>query len=184
MSTRSLCLLALAALWLTAPLGAQQPEQSPRAVVEQVVGTQALRISYHSPGVKERKIWGELVPFGQNWRAGANDKTTVEFPFPVEIEGTRIKAGTYGFYVFPQSAGSWEFVFNRSATGSPNEFMPEEDVLRVKVTPREVPFRERALRYSFDNFTDWPPFTAEITLEWERLAASVKIEVLDPFEPP
>lgn len=161
----------------------EEPLQSPRAVVSQVVGLEPITITYHSPGVKEREIWGELVPFGQNWRAGANDKTTIEFGDDVVIEGETLEAGVYGFYVLPVSRSQWQLVFNSSSVGSPNEFEEAKDALRVTVAPEEAPFRER-LRYSVENFTDWPPFTAEIVLHWERLRVVLPVEVQSRFEPP
>jgi hypothetical protein len=143
-----------------------------------VVGVHAISISYHSPGVKQRTIWGELVPYGQNWRAGANDKTTFTFEQEVTIAGTTVTPGIYGFYVFPVDDTEWQLVLNRSSEGSPNEFQQSEDVVRVSVAPEQAPFRER-LRYSIDNFSDWPPYTAEIVLHWEKKQVSLKVGVRD-----
>ncbi len=144
-----------------------EPLESPHATLTQVVGTQPITISWFSPGVKEREIWGELVPYNQNWRAGANDKTTITFSEDVVIAGTLVPAGSYGFYIFPEGDTAWQMVLNESAVGSPNEFVAAEDVVRVTVEPREAPFRER-LRYSIDDFSDWPPYRGEIVLHWER----------------
>lgn len=163
------------AAWSQPP---DEPLESPRATVSQVVGVEAITITYYSPGVKDRAIWGELVPYGQNWRAGANDKTTITFDEEVTIEGETLAPGTYGFYILPKSESEWELVLNSSATGSPNEFDPSEDVVRVTVTPEEAPFRER-LRYSIDNFTDWPPYTAEIVLHWEKTKVTLPVSITD-----
>jgi hypothetical protein len=133
-------------------------------------------ITYFSRGVKQRTIWGELVPFGQNWRAGANDKTTFTFPEDVTLDGQPLAAGTYGFYILPESNESWQLVWNRSSVGSPNEFDPGEDVVRLTKKPSDAPFRER-LQYSIENFTDWPPFGGDLILHWEHKRVVVRMEI-------
>ena len=155
---------------------ADEPLQSPLATVSQVVGLEPITITYHSPGVKERAVWGELVPYGENWRAGANGKTTFTFEEEVVIEGTTLAAGTYGFYIFPASGEEWQLVWNSSSEGSPNEFQQNEDVVRVTVQPEDAPFRERLL-YSIENFTDLSPYTAELTLHWEKKRVAVQVTI-------
>ena len=126
--------LALAAVALdTQP--PREPLESPKAIVSQVVGLEPIVVTYHSPGVKDRTIWGELVPWGQNWRAGANDKTTVQFSEKVKIGDAEIEAGTYGLYIFPHDATRWELVLNSDPEGSPNTFDKAKDVLRLTVKP-------------------------------------------------
>src|SRR5260370_21268040 len=73
----------------------RQPEPSPAASVSQTVGLTEIKVTYHRPAVKGRKIWGELVPFGEVWRAGANENTTVSFSSPVKIGGKTLPACTY-----------------------------------------------------------------------------------------
>lgn len=159
------------------------PLESPKATVSQVVGFEPIVLTYHSPGVKGRKIWGELVPYGQNWRAGANDKTTVQFFEKVRIGETELDAGIFGLYVLLHSDERWELVLNSDAEGSPNTFEPSNDVVRVEVTPQEVEFRERLL-YSIENFTDWPPFRAEIALHWEKRRIVLPVVVLNGWKAP
>ncbi|REJ84126.1 MAG: DUF2911 domain-containing protein [Acidobacteria bacterium] len=175
----SLSVVALGALLTLAPVALGQeaslePLESPLAELSQVVGLRPVVIRYSSPGVKGREIWGALVPFGERWRAGANAKTTFTFPEHVELGGRSLPAGTYGFYVVPESSERWVLVWNRAWEGSPNEFDPEQDALRLEVEAREAPFRER-LQYSIENFTDWPPFEADLVLHWERRRAVVRM---------
>ena len=66
--------------------GLTQPEASPAASVEQTVGVTAMKVTYHRPAVNKRKVWGELVPYGDTWRAGANENTLVSFSTPVKVE--------------------------------------------------------------------------------------------------
>lgn len=178
-------------LWLlgaacAAQLSAQAPREpleSPKAVVTQVVGLEPIVVTYHSPGVKDRTIWGELVPWGQNWRAGANDKTTLQFSEKVKIGDTELDAGTYGVYILPHDAERWELVLNSEADGSPNTFDPANDVLRYTAKPQEADFLER-LQWRVERFTDWPPFTAEIVLHWEKLRVVMPVEVLSDWKAP
>ena len=75
------------------------PQASPEASVEQTVGLTEITIHYHRPAVAKRKIWGGLVPYGEVWRAGANENTTITFTSPVSVEGQKLAAGTYGLHM-------------------------------------------------------------------------------------
>lgn len=161
----------------------REPLESPKAVVSQVVGLEPIVVTFHSPGVKDRKIWGELVPWGQTWRAGANDKTTVQFSEKVKIGDTELGAGTFGLYIVPHEAEPWELVLNSDAEGSPNTFEAAKDVLRFTAKPEKAEFRERLL-WSIERFTDWPPFSAEIVLHWETLRVAMPFEVLSDWKAP
>src|ERR1700756_1677534 len=77
------------------------PRPSQHAVIVQRVGITDITISYHRPLVNNRKVWGTLVPYGQVWRAGANENTTIQFTDPVMIEGKALDRGTYGLHMIP-----------------------------------------------------------------------------------
>lgn len=154
----------------------EEAAPSPAAQVMQVVGTTPITISYSSPGVKGRKIWGDLQAFGQNWRAGANAKTTIKIDQKAKINGQAIAKGTYGFYILLKSDTEWELVFSKSAEGNAMEFKPEEDALRVAVKPQDAPMRER-LQYGFENFTSEPPFKTDIYMHWEKKKAVLNVEI-------
>lgn len=153
------------------------PQTSPKASVIQRIGITDVKITYHRPGVKGRKIWGELVPFNEGkprpWRAGANENTTISFCHDVKINGHDLPAGTYGFHIIP-SETDWILIFNKNHTSFGSYFYkPDEDALRITVTPAEAPFQERLL-YGFDELTD---NSANAFLHWEKLKVSFKIEV-------
>src|SRR5205814_5043180 len=82
------------------------PEVSQLAVNKQRIGLTDITITYHRPLVNGRKIWGGLVPFGEVWRAGANENTTIEFSDPVSVEGQPLAKGIYGLHMIP-TADSW-----------------------------------------------------------------------------
>lgn len=150
----------------------QGPAPSPAAMVQQVVGVNPITITYSSPGVKGRVIWGELVPYDTIWRAGANARTTIEFTEDVRIEGKPLAAGKYGFLILPTKE-NWTLIFSKDAVGAGGAYDEKDDALRVTVKPKEAPFRER-LAYGFDNMTDT---SATCYLHWERLMAEWKIEL-------
>jgi tetratricopeptide (TPR) repeat protein len=143
------------------------PEASQRAVVAQRIGLTDITITYHRPLAGERKIWGGIVPYGQVWRAGANENTTIEFSSPVSVEGQALAKGTYGLHMIPDT-DSWTVIFskNASAWGS-FSYKQEEDALRVTVKPQAAEMHN-ALTYSIDEVK---PESAVVKLEWEKLAA-------------
>src|SRR5215472_15352101 len=77
------------------------PQASPAATVTQTIGLTDIEITYHRPAVAGRKVWGGLVPYGDVWRAGANENTTIRFSSPVTIGGKALPAGTYGLHMIP-----------------------------------------------------------------------------------
>ena len=96
---------------LAAPAFAQQqlqlPSKSPGSSVMQTVGLTDVTIQYSSPGVKGRKIWGALVPYGDVWRAGANEATRITFSKDVMVGTTNVPAGTYSLHMIP-TAKEWD----------------------------------------------------------------------------
>jgi tetratricopeptide (TPR) repeat protein len=153
------------------------PEPSPAAKVEQTVGLTKLDVVYHRPAVNGRKVWGALVPFGQVWRAGANENTTFTTSSAIKVAGKPLAAGTYGLHMLP-TANEWTIIFNRvnTAWGS-FAYDAKEDVLRVTVHPTATNDSEERLSYRFDDPTDK---SATLTLRWEKLAVPVKIDVDTP----
>lgn len=151
------------------------PRVSPPAEVKQGVGLASVDIKYHSPAVNGRNVWGELVPYGSVWRAGANDNTVISFSHNAKVEGKKIAAGSYGFHIIP-GENEWTLIFNsvNSAWGS---FFYDEskDVLRVKVKPESTPFREN-LAYYFDNIT---VSDATAFIDWAGKRAKFKVEYDD-----
>src|SRR5258708_22207622 len=75
------------------------PRQSQHAAVTQRVGITDITVNYHRPLANKREIWGKLVPYGEVWRAGANENTTITFTDPVTIDGQPLDKGTYGLHM-------------------------------------------------------------------------------------
>ncbi len=181
-----LILALLLALPSHAVAQAAQVRPSLKAGVMQQLGADTdITIGYSRPGVKGRKIWGALVPYGMTpgnqhsknqpfpWRAGANENTTIEFSKDVLIEGKPLAAGKYGLHMIP-SEKEWTIIFskNNSAWGS-FSYKQEEDALRVTVTPVAAPFQEW-LTYGFE---DLAGKSATAFLYWEQLKVPFKISL-------
>ncbi|MEP6472005.1 MAG: DUF2911 domain-containing protein, partial [Acidobacteriota bacterium] len=130
-------------------------------------------IDYHRPEVRGRKVWGELVPYGQVWRAGANENTVITFGGPVTVEGHPLAKGSYGLHMLPTD-GSWTVIFSKNSTSWGSfTYDEKEDALRVSVKPRIAEMQE-ALSYSFD---DLHPDSAVVTLRWEKIAVPFQVKV-------
>jgi tetratricopeptide (TPR) repeat protein len=149
------------------------PLQSQRAEVSQRIGITDITISYHRPLVNDRKVWGALVPYGQVWRAGANENTTITFSGPVQIEGKPLDKGTYGLHMIP-NADEWTIIFSKNSTSwGAFTYDQAEDALRVTVKPQAADMHN-ALTYDFDQLQ---PESALVKLEWEKIAVPFKVSV-------
>jgi len=161
------------------PAGAQSlvmslPRQSQRATVSQRVALTDLTINYHRPLVGGRKIWGvpTIAPYGQVWRAGANENTTFEVSDPVTIEGKRLERGAYGLHMIPD-ADSFTVIFSKNSTSwGAFTYDPKEDALRVTVKPQPAEMREE-LTYEFGAVK---PDSAIVTLRWEKIAVPFTVK--------
>lgn len=152
------------------------PRASQGATVTQVVGLSEVTVYYHRPGVKGRTIWGPagsgaLQPYGQIWRAGANEPTLVTFSDDVTIAGKRLRAGTYRFLVIP-NAKDWTVIFNSEVKNWGTVYEQSYDTLRTTVTPLQGP-HEEWLSFSFSDLT---PTSATMVLAWEKIRLPVKME--------
>jgi tetratricopeptide (TPR) repeat protein len=167
--------LAAAALAQPAPL--TLPEASPKATASQTVGLTDIAISYHRPAVNKRTIWGDLVPWNEVWRAGANQNTTISFSSPVTVNGKPLAAGTYGLHMIPTQGGDWTIAFsNVSWAWGSFSYDEKEDALRVPTKSQPAEFQER-LSYSFDEPTDK---SVDVALRWEKLRVPFRVEVDTP----
>lgn len=172
-------LAVLAAGLLTGAAQAQEapkldlPRPSPNATLKQTVGLTDVTVSYSSPAVRGRKIWGNVVPYDEVWRAGANECTKVTFSTPATIGGKSLPAGTYSLFLLPTKAG-WTFILNKDTSlwGS-DGYKASDDVLRVPATVTTIPSRER-LAFGVLDFTD---SGGTLAMEWETVRVGVKFEL-------
>lgn len=154
----------------------QTPQPSPKAVVSQMIGISEVTVTYHRPAVKGREIWGKLVPYGEVWRAGANENTTISFSHQVAVEGKTLPAGTYGLHMIP-TKDTWIVIFSKNATSWGSYFYKDgEDALRVTVKP-EASAQTDWLQYSFSDLSETG---AVLSLSWEKVRVPIGVSFDTP----
>ncbi|MFC6999988.1 DUF2911 domain-containing protein [Rufibacter roseus] len=171
LSTILSCFVALSALAQTQiPL----PQPSPNASVSHTIGVTEVTVQYSAPGVKKRQIWGKLVPYGQVWRAGANEATVIQFSTPAQIAQEKVPAGIYSLFVFPLDSARFDLILNKQASlWGTEDYDPKQDLIRVSMRVQTAPYHE-TLQYSFTNVLT---SSAILNLNWENKQLSVPIRV-------
>lgn len=179
LSLNRIRVLTAAAVLAIAPAAiAQQtppelPQASPGASVTQQVGLTKFTVTYSSPAVKGRTIWGELVPYDELWRTGANLATQLEATRDFSFGGAKVPAGTYALYTIPGKT-SWTVILNKNPNaGGTRGYDQKNDVARITVTPTQSPARER-LTFLFADTTE---DSSRLDLEWDTLRVSVPLKV-------
>ena len=181
MTRRLVSIVALAVLAMPAVARAQAPpltlpEASQAATAVQRVGLTDITVKYHRPAVRGRTVWGDLVPFDQVWRAGANENTVVSFSTPVTVGGQPLPAGDYGLHMIPTKT-EWTVIFSKDSTAWGSFFYDQSnDAVRFATRPEAGAFQEH-LAYTFES-----PAAAGVTLtlHWDKLAVPVPILVDTP----
>ncbi len=110
-------------------------QKSPAEKAEGTINGTKITVEYSSPRVKERTIYGnpELVPYGEVWRAGANKNTTIAFDKDVKVNGQKLAAGKYGFFIIPNTNKGWELIFNTKNDGwGAYSYSESRDALRLE----------------------------------------------------
>jgi hypothetical protein len=178
MTRHPLVVILGATLASTAPLLAQAPplhlpDASPRATVNQTAGMTDVTVNYGRPGVKGRKIWGGLVPWGEVWRIGANENTTIAFSTPVTVGGQKLDAGVYGLHTIPGER-EWIVALSRQAKAwGSYSYDPKEDAVRLTVSPKAADFVEH-LQFTLDDPTD---AGVTVAMRWEKLKVAFEVQV-------
>ena len=141
-------------------INAQDKPTSTKEVVTGKINGATITINYGSPSVKGREIWGKLVPFNQVWRAGANDATTFETDKEVTIEGSKLPAGKYSFFVIPNEK-ECVIIFNKEAKQwGAYKYKEKEDQFRVTVKQKVAKTKAEKLVYLIEKNT--------VSLNWDN----------------
>ena len=174
---KKLNLIALFVLILSINAIAQLnfPRDSPRQEITQTIGDTKIAVVYHRPDVKERDIWGALVPYGEVWRTGANENTTFETSGDVKINGQPLPKGKYGLHTIP-GKDEWTIIFNKvnNEWGS-FKYDQKQDALRVTVKPDKEEFLE-TMTIDFEKVK---ATTAQVVIEWEKVKVPFTVDVGD-----
>jgi hypothetical protein len=170
---KKLCVLAVAAFgWLLTD-AQQLPVPSPGAKVKQTVGLTEFEVEYARPSMRGRTIFGDLVPFDEVWRTGANVATKVTFSTDITFGSTPVGAGTYSLFTIP-GKDSWTVILNKEidSWGTGN-YKEEMDVARV-IAKSEPHASTETFEISFEGISKDGAF---LTLKWEKTAVRVPIKV-------
>ena len=171
---KSIFLTSCLALLVTlASAQIKTPQPSPTAKVSQEVGLSKVDLEYSRPSAKGRKIFGDLVPFGELWRTGANASSKITFGEDVKVGGTSVPKGTYALYTTPGER-QWEVVFYKNTTywGTPEPAEYKMDDIAAKVTVPAVNLKE-----SVESFTisigNLKNNGADLEISWENTKVAV-----------
>ncbi|MFL5741254.1 MAG: DUF2911 domain-containing protein [Flavisolibacter sp.] len=150
------------------------PQPSPTQTIKQDFGIGSIELSYSRPGVKGRKIFGDLVPYGKVWRTGANNATTLNFSDSVIIGGTGIAPGKYGLLSIPDK-DQWTFIITKQLdVTNPAAYKEENDLVRVKVKPVATTSNVETFTMQFSNVK---PTSTDLQIMWESTMVSLPIAV-------
>lgn len=140
---------------------------SPRKEMKGAISGMEITVNYGSPSVRGRQIWGGLVPYGEVWRAGANEATVITFPADVMIQGQPLTAGRYSLFTIPTEE-QWTVIFNTvSDQWGAYEYDETKDALRVSVTPDTKRDNAEELDYSIEGNA--------VVMRWEKLAMPIEV---------
>ncbi len=157
-------------LGLTSSFAQQDKSQrpSPPAQAKAVIGGKTITIDYSQPAVRDRVVWGELVPYGKTWRTGANESTSFEVSDDVLAEGKTLPKGKYALFTIPGEK-EWVIIFNKTIAWGDYSYKEAEDVLRVTVPSKKVgDFHER--------FTINLSDQGVVSLMWEKVQVDFQVK--------
>ena len=161
-------LLAFALMAFVGFAANAQEKASPAKTAEGMIGDTKVTIAYSSPAVKGRIVYGDLVPLGEVWRAGANEATTFTASKDILVEGEELPAGTYSFFIIPGESTS-TLIFNKTAKQwGAFDYDKTQDVLRVEVPSQQTSKMEERLVYEVK------PESFEIRWEYGKAVAALR----------
>ena len=144
------------------------------AYVENKIGPARFKISYHSPAVRGRIIWGGLVPFDQVWVTGAHNATRIESDNSFIIANTTIPAGKYAFFTIP-AKDEWTVVLNKNWDQHlADEYNATDDIVRLQVKPDTISYLQERLMYDIDQ---WAQKEGNIIMSWEKLRLVIPVRI-------
>lgn len=190
-SALALTVFMLAAFVLTQPLAASaqaqptstpsaqaQPQKqdkskrpSPPGATDCTIKGKKVTIDYSRPFLKGRKLGQELAPYGQVWRTGANEATTLTTAISLDIAGAKVPAGTYTLYTLP-SEGTWKLIINKQTGQWGTEYHQEQDLARVDMKKQEIVVPVEQFTIALDQDSN---DSADLNMEWEKTRVFVTI---------
>jgi len=151
------------------------PPASSTAKIEQGVGIKTISLVYQRPNANNRVIFGDLVPYDEVWRTGANGIPVITFQEEVAVAGRKVPAGTYGIFTIPAKKGDWTVILTKNASQwGAYQYKKEEDLLRFPAKQTKTKDRVETFTMAFENTT---PKGTDLTLAWENTKVSFSIAV-------
>lgn len=150
------------------------PPASSTQTVTQGLGIKTVTLTYQRPNANGRVVFGELVPYGEVWRTGANNIPNLTFEEEVSIQGHAVPAGTYGLFTIPNK-DKWTVILSKNPKqwGS-YQYKQEEDLLRFDVIPKKLNYKVETFTIAFENVT---PKSSDVTIAWENTQIAFTITV-------
>ena len=165
--------MILTCLSLATAAQVRMPAPSPTQTLKQEFGISNIELTYSRPSAKDRKIYGDLVPFNKLWRTGANAATKIVFKDAVEMGGKKVDTGTYVLYTIP-GVDSWEVILNKGLTNwGIDGYKETEDVVRFKVEPMKN--KDKVETFTMQ-FTDVLPESCKLEILWEKTVVAIPIK--------
>ena len=173
---RTFLLSTVAGLTLACYTQAQikSPAPSPFHEQKQVVGVTEFKINYSRPSVKDREIYGGLVPYGEVWRTGANATTKISFDTEINFGGQTVPAGDYVLFSIPGESEWTVILYGDTAVANTGHYNQENDVARVTVIPSDLNDAVESFSIGFDHLRD---DSANLNLDWANTRVSVPVKV-------
>ena len=166
------CAAAFAVSLVVKAQSIKTPLPSPPQTIKQDFGVSSIELSYSRPGIKGRKVFGDLVPYGKVWRTGANNATTLTFGDDVTVGGVKIAAGKYGLLTIPDK-DNWTVIISKQVdVTNPADYKQESDVVRVNVKPMVMRDKIETFTMQFANVKS---STCDLQLMWENTGLIVPI---------
>ena len=150
----------------------ETPQPSPTQTTKQNFGLSAITLTYSRPGIKGRKVFGDLVPFGKVWRTGANNATTIEFGDDVMIGGTKVPKGEYGIITIPDKDVWTVIVSKQLDITNPAAYKPENDLVRTTVKP--IVLKDLVETFTMQ-FANVKPTSCDLQIMWENTIVTLPI---------
>ena len=151
-------------------------KKSIKAYAQKKIGAARFKIQYHSPAVRDRVIWGGLVPFDEVWVTGAHNATSIESNRNFIINGKNFPAGKYALFTIP-SKQEWTVIFNKNWDQHlADEYKEDDDLVRMKIKPDTLDYKQERLMYDIDQFSQKE---GKILMQWEKLKLTIPVRIED-----
>ena len=151
-------------------------KKSTKAYIQNKIGPARFTIQYHSPAVRDRIIWGGLVPYDRIWVTGAHNATSIESNRDFIIGGKNIPAGKYAFFTIPGKE-EWTIILNKNwDQHQADEYKQEQDLLRMQVRPDTLDYKQERLMYDIDQSAQKE---GNLLMMWEKLKLVIPVRIPD-----